>query len=94
MVKNDSRNADWSFEDKSTSGKTYSLSREVLATAEKHALADGRKMALVVTFFPKRAQPAPPKRYVVMTEDDFLEREQRIKQLEEDAWAYNDLRNS
>jgi hypothetical protein len=94
MVKNDSRNADWSFEDKSTSGKTYSLSREVLATAEKHALADRRKMALVITYFPARAQPAPPKRYVVMTEDDFLEREQRIKQLEEDAWAYNDLRNS
>lgn len=76
-VKNDSRNEEWSFEDKSTSGMTYSLSREVLATAERHALADSRRMALIVTFFPKRAHAGPPKRYVVVAEDDFLELTQK-----------------
>lgn len=76
-VKNDSRNDGWSFEDKSTSAKSYSLSRDVLATAEKHALADGRRMALVVSFFPPRASPGQPKRYVVVSEDDFLELTQK-----------------
>lgn len=76
-IKGDSRNAEWVFEDKSTSGKTYSLNRDVLATTEKHALADGRKPALVVSFYPPRARPGPPKRYVVISEDDFLELTQK-----------------
>ena len=93
-VKNDSRNGEWSIEDKSTSGMTYSLNREVLATAERHAIADGRRMALVVTYFPRRAQPGQAKRYVVTSEEDFLEREQELERLREAAWAYEDLRNS
>lgn len=74
MTKNDVRNDQWSIEVKSTSALTYSLNRDVLAVAERHALSDGRKMALVVAFMPKRATTlAKPKRYVVLTEDDYLE---------------------
>lgn len=72
-TKNDVRNDEWSFEVKSTSGKTYSVSREVLDTATQHALADGRRMALVIHFNPPRTMPGRAKRYVLMSEDDFLE---------------------
>lgn len=80
-VKGDSRNETWLFEDKSTSGRTYSLSLATLNDTEKHALADGRRMAVVVTFFSGLANPGPPKRYVLITEDDFLEREQELAEL-------------
>lgn len=89
-IKNDVRNAEWSFEVKSTSQKGYRLDRQMLRQVEGNALADGHRMAMVVAFLAN----GPTKRYVVMTEDDFLEREQKIADLEEDAWAYNDLRNS
>lgn len=82
LTKNDSRNDDWSFEDKSTSATSFSLKRDVLAAAEHNAVADGRRMALVVTFFPPRAIPGRPRRYVVMAEEDFLERESRLAYLE------------
>lgn len=89
-VKNDVRNPEWSIEVKSTGAEGYSLSRSVLANAEKYALQDGRRMALVVAFTPKRAQPGPTKRYMVMTEDDHLEREQELERLREEnakLWA-------
>lgn len=72
-VKNDVRNDDWSIEVKSTSAKSYSLSKDVLAAAEKNALSDGRKMALVVSFVPPRSTATRATRYVVLSEDDFLE---------------------
>lgn len=81
-IKNDARNDEWSIEVKSTSTFTFSLTRDVLAAAEKHAMADGRRMALVVAFLPKQTQPGRAKRYVVTTEDDFLEREAYIGTLE------------
>lgn len=78
-VKNDVRNGEWSFEVKSTSGKTYSISRDVLDAATQHALADGRRMALVVHFNAPRTAPGRARRFVVTSEDDFLEREQELE---------------
>lgn len=88
-VKNDVRNDQWSIEVKSTSAASYALRADVLAMAEKNALADGRQMALVVAFVPRRSHPGRAKRYVVMTEDDFLEREQELAQLIDtyDRWS-------
>lgn len=90
-VKNDVRNHEWSIEVKSTSALSYSLKAETLVLAEKHALVDGRRMALVVAFVGRML--ARPRRYVVTTEDDFLEREQEIetlkqavKRLDEENW--------
>jgi hypothetical protein len=82
-VKNDVRSASWSLEVKSTSAKTYSLSRDVLATAERNALVDGRLFALVVAFLPTQTRPGQGMRYVVMGEDDFLEREAELTRLRE-----------
>jgi hypothetical protein len=71
--KNDVVNERFSFEVKSTSGKTYSLSRDVLATATQHALEDRKTMALIVSFLPPRNRPGRAKRYVLVEEDDFIE---------------------
>jgi hypothetical protein len=70
-VKNDVRNDDWSFEVKHTSKKSYSVTREVLDTAERHALADGRRMALVLSF--DEGLGKSPRRYVLADENDFIE---------------------
>lgn len=91
-VKNDVRTPEWSIEVKSTSKLSYSLKVADLTVAVKQALMDGRRMAFVIAFL--GGPGTRPGRYVVMTEDDFLEREHTIAQLKEDAWAYNDLRNS
>ena len=92
-IKNDARNDEWSIEVKSTSAWTYGLDQSVLAIAENNALVDGRRMLLVVTFVPKRAQPGRAKRYVVMSEDDHLEREldleryrAAVKRLDDENW--------
>lgn len=88
-VKNDSRNKTWSVEDKSTSGLTYTLHKDTLLVAERQALADGRRMKLVVTFF---GQATPPKRYVVLTEEDHLETEAMLEDLEDRlALAHDEL---
>lgn len=85
-TKNDVRNEKWSFEVKSTSHKTYPLTREVLKKAEDNAMVDGRHMALVVEFvnppgmYHARLHAG---RYVTMTEDDFLEREQELASIRE-----------
>jgi hypothetical protein len=80
-VKNDVRNTEWSFEVKSTSQQGYRLSRDALTVAEKNALADGRRMAFVISFL-RNPGMKNGNRYVLMTEDDFLEREHRLEQLE------------
>lgn len=70
-VKNDVRTEDFSFEVKTTTQKTYSLAYRTWITAERHALADGRRAALVICF--DHGLGKPPKRLVVIDEDDFLE---------------------
>lgn len=69
-VKNDIRNTEWSLEVKSTSKRSYSVSLDTLAKAEKNALEDGRRMALVLAFL---TPGKPAKRYVLVAEDDYLE---------------------
>lgn len=46
-VKNDVKNADWSFECKTTTKGSYRLTSGALALAERNALLDGREMAFV-----------------------------------------------
>lgn len=70
-IKNDVRNDDWSFEVKTTTQTTYSLAYRTWITAERHALADGRRAAMVICF--DRGLGKPPKRLVVLDEDDFIE---------------------
>lgn len=70
-TKNDVRNAEWSFEVKTTTRKSYSLTAETFETAEKHALVDGRRAVMVICF--DRGLGKRPKRLVVMDEDDFIE---------------------
>src|SRR6185437_15393868 len=70
-VKNDVRTSDWSIEVKTTTQKTYSLAYRTWVTAERHALADGRKPAMVIAF--DRGLGHHPKRLVVIDEDDFIE---------------------
>lgn len=89
-VKNDVRTPEWSIEVKSTSGLGYRVDRDTLQRSEHNALKDGRRFLLLIAFL----WPGRSRRYVLMTEEDHLEREEKIKQLEEDAWAYNDLRGS
>lgn len=100
-IKNDVRNPVWSIEVKSTSNMSYSLRRDLLLQVEGNAMADGRRMAMVVAFIAKPGGYTRAQRYVVTAEDDFLEREQHIEQLqqrvaelEEDTWILNDLRSS
>lgn len=71
LVKNDVRNDEWSFEVKTTTRKTYSLSVETFETAETHALVDGRRGAMVIAF--DRGIGRPPRRLVVIDENDFIE---------------------
>lgn len=71
LVKNDVRNADWSIEQKTTTRKTYSLALETFETAEKHALIDGRRAAMVISY--DKGLGKPPRRLVVLSEDDYLE---------------------
>lgn len=101
IIKNDVRSSEWSFEVKSTSNMSYSLRRDLLLQVEGNAMADGRRMAMVVSFIAKPGGYTRAQRYVVTAEDDFLEREQRIEQLErkvadmeDDVWILNDLRSS
>lgn len=75
-VKNDVRNDDFSFEVKFTTRKSYSLTYEALRTAERHALADGRRMAFVISF--DQGLGKPPKRFVVLDENDFIEMTQHV----------------
>lgn len=70
-VKNDVRTGAFSIEVKSTTRKTYSLAYSTWFTAETHALRDGLKPAMVVSF--DRGLGLKPKRLVVLDEDDFLE---------------------
>ena len=78
-TKNDVRNPEWSFEVKSTSQKGYRLEAETLIQAEKNAQRDGRRMALVVAFVGRLS--TRHRRYVVLNEDDFIEREQELAEL-------------
>lgn len=70
-VKNDVRNEEWSFEVKTTTKKSYPLALEIWETAERHALTDGRRAAMVIAF--DRGIGRPPKRLVVMSEEDYIE---------------------
>lgn len=83
-VKNDVRNDTWSFEVKATTQKGYRLTVDSLLTAEKNALADGRKMAFLVAFMPAISRPWEDKRYILMTEDDFLELDQELARLRQE----------
>ncbi len=71
-VKNDVRNGEWSFEVKTTTQKGYRLTEEALLTAERNALIDGRRMAFVIAF---EHPGKPPRRFIVMDENDFIEKE-------------------
>jgi hypothetical protein len=91
-TKNDVTNEKWSFEVKSTSAKGYRLEHETLVTADHNAALDGHTMALIVDFIrsPGSVPSYVPRRFVVTTEDDFLEREQELAALREDnakLWA-------
>lgn len=70
-IKNDVRTDDWSLEVKTTTQKTYSLALSTWLTAEKHALIDGRRAAMVIAF--DQGIGRRPKRLVVIDEDDFIE---------------------
>lgn len=70
-VKNDVRTDEFSIEVKTTTRKTYSLALETWDRAERFALADGRRAAMVIAF--DRGVGQRPKRLVVMDEDDFIE---------------------
>lgn len=77
-VKNDVRNDTWSFEVKFTTQKSYRLSWEELRKAEQHALADGRRMAFVVSY--DQGVGKSPRRFVVLDENDFIEMVERFGQ--------------
>jgi hypothetical protein len=81
-TKNDVANAEWSIENKTTSQKGYRLTHDDLIKAERGARQDGKRMAFLVEFVGGiRAAFPRPGRYIVTSEDDFLEREQLIEQL-------------
>lgn len=71
LVKNDVRNDEWSIEVKTTTHKTYSLALSVWEQAEKHALVDGRRAAMVICY--DKGLGKPPKRLVILDENDYLE---------------------
>jgi hypothetical protein len=71
MIKNDVRNAGWSFEVKTTTKASYSLSLRTWETAERNALTDGRRAAMVICY--DMGLGKSPKRVVVIGEDDFIE---------------------
>lgn len=70
-TKNDVRNDDWSFEVKTTTKKTYSLALSTFETAETHALADGRRVAMVIAY--DQGIGRRPRRLVVLSEEDYIE---------------------
>lgn len=47
-VKNDVRNAQWSFEAKTTTRGSFTLTAAALALAERNAVLDGRESAFVI----------------------------------------------
>lgn len=70
-VKNDVLREGWSTEVKNTTAVSYRLHLADLVRAEDHAVLQGRRMAFLVSF---SGPPDPrPHRYVLMSEDDFLE---------------------
>jgi hypothetical protein len=71
LVKNDVRNDAFSFEVKTTTKSSYSLSLGTFETAERHALADGRRVALVIAF--DKGLGRSPRRLIVLDENDFIE---------------------
>lgn len=93
-AKSDFRNDTYLFENKYTEQKGYRLTEEDLIKAEGHANTDGRKMAFRIEFGGPGGSSTRHGTYVVMTESDFLEREDEMDSLRESAWAYEDLRNS
>jgi hypothetical protein len=76
-VKNDVRTPEWSIEVKSTSGLGYRIDRDTLQRSEHNALKDGRRLLFVIAFL----WPGRAKRYVIMSEDDHLEREAELARL-------------
>lgn len=88
-VKNDVRNDEWSLEVKATTRKSYSLTLEVLETAERHALADGRRVALVIAF--DKGLGKSPRRFVVLSEEDFLEMTQELEELQDVYERWTDI---
>jgi hypothetical protein len=78
-IKNDVRSPEWSVEIKSTSRKAFPANRDVIETAEKQALRDGRRFALFAAFL---TPGKPAKRYVLTSEDDWIELTERLKSLE------------
>lgn len=74
-IKNDVRSPEWSVEIKSTSRKAFPANRDVIETAEKQALRDGRRFALFVAFI---TPGKPAKRYVLINEADFLEMSENL----------------
>lgn len=61
-----------SVELKSTRAKSYSLKLDELGAAWIHAVSDNRRMAFGIEFV-IRERGIIPTRYVVLTEDDYLE---------------------
>ena len=75
--KNDVRTPQLSIEAKCTRGKSYSMKLHDLITAEKEAIRDGRNMLFAIDFI----QPGQTRRYVVWTEDDYLENIEQWKRV-------------
>lgn len=63
-VKNDVRNMLWSFECKTTTKASYTLTAKALADAEKNALLDYRQMSFVIDM--------QGRRWYVVSEETFL----------------------
>jgi hypothetical protein len=70
--KNDVRTPTESIEFKSTKAASYSLKLADLGAAWVHALNDNRRMLFGIEFA-SRDRGIVPTRYIVMTEDDYLE---------------------
>jgi hypothetical protein len=84
VTKNDVTNGTWSYEVKSTSQKGYRLTHADLLKAERGAQQDGKRMAFLIEFVGGvRAAFPRPGRYIVTSEDDFIEREQELAEVRE-----------
>lgn len=70
--KNDARTETESIEFKATNRKSYSLKLEDLDKAWREAVLDDRRMVFGLEFTSPEWLSSP-KRYVVLTEDDYLE---------------------
>jgi hypothetical protein len=83
-TKNDAANNTWSYEVKSTSNKGYRLTHADLLKAEAGARVDGHRMAFIIDFLGGMERFRRTSRFVVTSEDDFIEREQELEFLRKD----------